>query len=311
MSTGAPLLLFGTLLTFLSDHGLTNGMKCIRLDRTCEYPAGRKPYGSRLSDQAQPASPAASVAASGEVGSLFPDALFLDSELFNSVSHSTLRNAHAHPVPAQVSQLLRPDADVICETYFNAIDTWFPFVSKKRLAQCIQASLPTETSELALLLLCMKLITDTPQLNNTSAVESVLYRVARDYLNTMEEVSPASLHVFQSLVLVALYEIGHGIFPAAYLTVGRAARLGILRGVHDRKNSTQLFLTPPTWTYWEEERRTWWAVLILERLALHAEDFFFLVPSPYTNFQTDISILTRRVFLLLRPSQLKVTCCPQ
>ncbi len=74
-----------------------------------------------------------------------------------------------------------------------------------------------------------------------------------------------SLYVFQSLILIAIYEVGHGIFPAAYLTLGRAARLGKLRGVHDRKNTTQFFRTPPTSTYWEEERRTWWATLILER----------------------------------------------
>lgn len=188
-------------------------------------------------------------------------------------------------MPAQVSQILGPDVNIVCKPYYSSIDTWFPFVSKKRLNQDIRANLPIETSGLALLLLCMKLITDTPQLKNASAAESELYRAARNYLNTMEEVLPMSLYVFQSLVLIALYEIGHGIFPVAYLTVGRAARLGLLRGVHDRKNSTQLFLTPQTWTYWEEERRTWWAVSILERLALYAEDlFFFLVPSPHTNF---------------------------
>jgi hypothetical protein len=193
----------------------------------------------------------------------FPDAFFLDTELFSPVSHSSFRSGHS--VPAHISQLLGADANAICEPYFSSIDAWFPFVSRKRLNQGIQASLPTETPGLALLLLCMKLVTDAPQLSNIPAVESTLYRASRNYLNTMEEASPMSLHVFQSLVLIALYEIGHGIFPAAYLTVGRAARLGLLRGVHDRKNSTQLFQTPQTWTYWEEERRIWWAVSILER----------------------------------------------
>jgi hypothetical protein len=111
----------------------------------------------------------------------------------------------------------------------------------------------------------MRLITDNPLLTDTPATESVFYRPARAYANTVEETAPASLHLFQSFVLIALYEIGHGIFPLAYLTIARAARIGILRGVHDRKISTQLLTTPPTYTIWEEERRTWWATSILER----------------------------------------------
>ncbi|KAF2798554.1 hypothetical protein K505DRAFT_357400 [Melanomma pulvis-pyrius CBS 109.77] len=208
---------------------------------------------------------AASSGSSGNVESpIFPEAFFLDTDLFNSVSHSALRRS-AYPVPAQVSHLIESDANAICKRYFETIDGWFPFVSMKRLSQDIQASLPSEAAGLALSLLCMKLATDNPQLNNIPASESELYRTARSYLNTIEEMSPVSLYVLQSLVLIALYEIGHGIFPAAYLTVGRAARLGILMGIHERKNSTQLFTVPKTWTYWEEERRTWWAVMILER----------------------------------------------
>ncbi|RDW77840.1 hypothetical protein BP6252_05893 [Coleophoma cylindrospora] len=193
--------------------------------------------------------------------SLFPMAFFIDTDIFRSVSHSALNVSC--PVPAQVSALLGLDSAAVCEPYFSSIDTWFPFISRKRLNQGIRANASTETAGLALLLLCMKLVTDTPLVS--SAAESQLYREARSYLNTIEEVSPMSLYMLQSLVLVALFEMGHGIFPAAYLTVGRATRIAVLSGVHDRKTATQLFQMPQTWTYWEEERRTWWAISILER----------------------------------------------
>lgn len=114
-----------------------------------------------------------------------------------------------------------------------------PIRQHKRLNQSIHARLPSETSRLALLLLCMKL-------DHIPANASVLYRTAINYLNAIEQVSPVSMHVFQSLVLISLYEISHGIFPVAYLTIGRAARLGILMGVHDREATTQLFQTPKT-----------------------------------------------------------------
>ncbi|KAK7408030.1 hypothetical protein QQX98_009803 [Neonectria punicea] len=238
---------------------------CVRLGKSCHYPARRKPYGSRHSDEDQSASSTASVvSSSSETVNPFPDAFFIDTELFQSVTHSALRRS-TYPVPAHVSQVLGADASAACELYFSTVDTWFPFISKKSLNQSIQANNPAEASGLALLLLCMKLVSDITLLQNTSAVDAGPYRTAKSYASLMEDVSPASLQVFQSLVLIALYEMGHGIFPAAYLTVGRAARLGILRGIHDRKTSTQLFQTPPTWTYWEEERRTWWAASILER----------------------------------------------
>lgn len=265
MPARTPDLLFSTFFTFSDHHELTNNLKCIRLGKTCQYPARRKAYGSRATEKDQSTSPAvSSTSRNSDVLNPFPDAFFIDTERFRSVPHSTLSSAY--PIPQQVSQLLGLDVYAICELYFGSVDTWFPFISKKGLNLIIQSNLPTETPGLALLLLSMKLICSEPELD-TSASESTIYKTAKSFLNTMEEVSPVALHIFQSLVLIALYEVGHGIFPAAYLTVGRAVRLGILRGVHDRKNSTQLFVGPPTWTYVEEERRTWWATSILEWLA--------------------------------------------
>ena len=74
-----------------------------------------------------------------------------------------------------------------------------------------------------------------------------------------------SLHILQATILIAVHGIGHCIYPAGYLTVGHCARIGIMFGLHDLKNATQLFKDPDTWTLREEERRTWWAVLLLDR----------------------------------------------
>lgn len=237
------------------------------MGKGCEYPAGRKPYGTPSLDEDPSVLSPAPVIPNGILDApQFPETFFLDTALFDSVSHASLRK-NTTSVPTYVSQLLGTDTNDIRERYFGSIDKSFPFISKKRLNQGIRAGILSDTPGLVLLLLCMKLATGNPQLERAPANTSLLYSTARNYLNIVEEISPVSIHVFQSLVLIALYEIGHGIFPAAYLTVGRGARLGILMGVHDRKNTTQLFQTPKTWTYWEEERRTWWAVLILERLA--------------------------------------------
>lgn len=197
----------------------------------------------------------------------FPAAFFLDADLFQPISHDALRRTSE--VPPYISELLGPNMMAICESYFGSIDLWFPFVSRKRVRQDLEAGV---SAELTLLLLCMKLVSgSTPADNmNQSAAESPTYQAARRFANALEVIIPTSMRLFQSLVLIALYEIGHGICPTAYLTISLAARLGLLRGVHDRNNATQLFQTPPTWTHWEEERRTWWATSILERYVQRA-----------------------------------------
>jgi hypothetical protein len=64
-------------------------------------------------------------------------------------------------------------------------------------------------------------------------------------------------------VFIALYEFGHAIYPAAYLTIGAMARYGISSGI-DGSGPSQM--PPPSdWIEDEERKRIWWAVLILDR----------------------------------------------
>jgi hypothetical protein len=99
----------------------------------------------------------------------------------------------------------------------------------------------------------------------------------------MEDQGVISIRVLQAALLLSLYEVGHAIYPAAFLTVGKCARLGQALGIHDRRNVTQMFPTssdsaPPlkfqdgwllipsvSWSAMEEIRRTWWGVIILDR----------------------------------------------
>ncbi|RDW58996.1 fungal specific transcription factor domain-containing protein [Aspergillus mulundensis] len=65
------------------------------------------------------------------------------------------------------------------------------------------------------------------------------------------------------MILVSLYELGHGIYPAAFLTIGACARYAVALGL-DR----DIFLwdhTESGWAAMEEKHRAWWAVVILER----------------------------------------------
>ena len=47
--------------------------------------------------------------------------------------------------------------------------------------------------------------------------------------------------LLQAVLLISLYEAAHGIYPAAFLSVGHCAQLGHAMGLHDRQNVTQMF----------------------------------------------------------------------
>ncbi|KAG9502151.1 hypothetical protein J7337_004976 [Fusarium musae] len=75
-----------------------------------------------------------------------------------------------------------------------------------------------------------------------------------------------NVRLVQTLTLLALYEFGHRIYPAAYLSIGQAVRLATMVGLHSPKDAKQLFMEPETWTLCEEQRRTWWAIVMLDRI---------------------------------------------
>ncbi|KZL63222.1 fungal specific transcription factor [Colletotrichum incanum] len=261
-------------------RNLPSCSSCTRLGKTCQYPAGRKRHASPEERDVQSLAPSfvPSVSTtSSVVDDNFPDAFFIDNDLHKPISHAT--EGEPFSVPAYFTTMAgQPDA--VYEMYFDSVDTWLPFINRKRLKQDLEAESPSEATEMTGLLLSMKLITNN-DLEDEPSEELGLYDEVKGYLQRNEIIMATTLRYFQSIVLLGLYEISHGIYPEAYLTIGQAARLGLLRGIQDRKHATQLFQEPPTWTYWEEERRTWWATSILERyININLVGFPLATPEP-------------------------------
>ncbi|KAH6713691.1 hypothetical protein BKA61DRAFT_735295 [Leptodontidium sp. MPI-SDFR-AT-0119] len=112
-------------------------------------------------------------------------------------------------------------------------------------------------SGLVLLLLCMKLVTEPPS-EQHHAASSSLYRTAKGLCSRLENSCAISLHFLQALVLIVVYELGHGIFPGAQLTISHAVSVGIIMGLHDRKHAPQLFKDADTYNLREQERYMSW-----------------------------------------------------
>ena len=66
-----------------------------------------------------------------------------------------------------------------------------------------------------------------------------------------------------------LYEMGHAMYPAAYLTVGECSRYGLAMGLYRSCSPTSVIedaeMRGRSWNEIEENRRVWWAVLIFDR----------------------------------------------
>jgi hypothetical protein len=74
------------------------------------------------------------------------------------------------------------------------------------------------------------------------------YQRVKLSLFALEQSARFSTNLLAASALLALHEIGHGIFPAAYLTVSNLARLFCALGLHDRTKATQILPRPGTYT---------------------------------------------------------------
>jgi len=143
---------------------------------------------------------------------------------------------------------------------------WMPFISKKRFQEVYLQPAFQARPDIVLLLLSIKLIITLPPTGSRNPRTPLYYSIKHFYIE-VEVSSVLSILVLQAGVLVALYELGHAIYPSAYLTVGACARYAYALGinVNGALNKTRVL----TLVEVEERRRIWWAIVILDRWVSH------------------------------------------
>lgn len=208
----------------------------------------------------------------------FPTILFLDPGI---LQHGQVEISPAiPPVPGHVIHLLG-DMDEIRATasrFFDHIHLWMPFVSKKRFYELYLQPSFQARSDIVLLLLALKLITTFPPQTPRNPRTS-LYYVAKHFYLEVEGSSIFSIPILQAGVLLSLYELGHAIYPAAFLSIGACARYAHALGINDSKTPrTRRVLTL---VEVEERRRVWWAIIILDRFV--SSSFHHIVVHLYSR----------------------------
>jgi hypothetical protein len=144
--------------------------------------------------------------------------------------------------------------------YFDAVHSWMPVIGKIRMKRVLHRCGDSLQADTAFLLCCMKLLLHIPQ--SSARPETLpMYRVIKSFNLELEIAGLLSLIVIQGEILIAVYELGHGIYPAAYTTVAQCARHAISLGIHNQESPQFL----RHWVDWEERIRVWWFILMLDR----------------------------------------------
>ncbi|RFU31608.1 hypothetical protein B7463_g4737, partial [Scytalidium lignicola] len=193
----------------------------------------------------------------------FPTVYFLDYQAFKR-SGQPISKVTFKVVPYVTASI--GDPQTVAVEYFRKVHWWMPIISNKRLFDSMLNPLTEPDSELPLLLLAMKVILWNPSKQQSKDPKIETYLIAKRMIDEAVTAGLLSLQLLQAQVLLAVFGLGHAIYPAAYLSVGACARYGIALGVdislrpdfqaqHPSINVLQI----------EERRRTWWAILILDR----------------------------------------------
>ncbi|KAI1334347.1 fungal-specific transcription factor domain-containing protein [Xylariaceae sp. FL0016] len=195
--------------------------------------------------------------------STFDPMLFLDRKLFRGIGLSI--PGSVAELPPEILQLIG-DAETLQHTlsdYFGDVHPWLPMVSRKRIN--ITYPMWDGGADVAALYLAMGLITSQPQ-DGYLATDNYLYIACKRFLIQLEGVGAASVQCLQARILVALYEYGQGIYPAAWMTVASCVRFADFVGLPSYRESNTVLGQCATWTEAEERRRTWWAVYVIDKI---------------------------------------------
>lgn len=204
----------------------------------------------------------------------FPTMLFLDPGILQHGQVEIYQTSFR--LPGQLLRLLGDLDEVrnIASKFFRHVHLWMPFISKKRFYDNYLPSYTQNRPDVTLLFLSLKLTTSSPPRDPPNP-RTRLYRAVKHFLLEVEGSPTLSILVLQAGVLLALYELGHGIYPAAFLTIGACARYAHALGIKTKTAAnTRRVLTL---VEVEERRRVWWALVILDRFASSFQSLVYLL----------------------------------
>ena len=175
------------------------------------------------------------------------------------VSPSHLKNTLVHR--------LEPfTAGSVVSAYHQAIEPWFPIVAT--LQSRLRPTWDETPLDVAILCLAILLLTTSP--SPTASREGAISELKGLYLQTKSSIALAeglglnSVPIVQSRILTTLFEVGHGFYPAAYISIGAAVRAADALEYHPNENTLHPYLSNVLVSQ-EETVLVWCGVVVLDR----------------------------------------------
>lgn len=138
---------------------------------------------------------------------------------------STLNPSTPSQLKKAVLSLLEPSTpNNVAFAYDQALAWWFPIAGN--LSGRLQPAWGENALDMALLCLTVLLYsTIPPESSDSDATElKVLYVQTKSSLAAAEGIGVNTWPLLQARVLVTLFEVSHGLYPAAFISIGGAVR---------------------------------------------------------------------------------------
>ena len=157
----------------------------------------------------------------------------------------------------QVLDIISENGDsipLICQRYFTSIDVWLTVISREDFEDQMSRLQAHPSSESALLLLCMQVVTCLPLQGNDARR---YYFPAKWLFNTLSSDPKHSLRIVQAGLLLSLFEFGSDLVESAQVTIAVCSQL-----------SSQLLLDPSVHRKDGVENTelgmTWWGISLMQ-----------------------------------------------
>ena len=165
--------------------------------------------------------------------------------------------------------------------FFIGTHQRIPAICRSRFCKNLLSLTGRPHADFTTLCLCIYLIQKMPSAR-TISIQSSLYITVKNMVNLLEATTNLSLDVVHARLLLAFYEMGHGLHTAAYVSVAACARIARAMGLHMKPWLS--IESQADEVAMEEKKRTWWAIVNMDRfISLCNGDARFVTDDPETS----------------------------
>ncbi|KAF2799372.1 hypothetical protein K505DRAFT_265804 [Melanomma pulvis-pyrius CBS 109.77] len=175
-----------------------------------------------------------------------------------------------HRIKADIIQNLSDlELNLIISVYSRCIRPWFPFTSEFKLYNHLPPTWNDASVDFTLLAFIILLFKASPQLSEgchsfNSDIMS-MYLSSKSWLALLEGLGLNSIDLVNSRLLITLFEVVHGFYPAAYLSIAATVRAADALSIYKSQDASLNRSSDLIGKEKDEVTELWAAIMIVDR----------------------------------------------